>query len=115
MKTSAECYITGERSAPFLRFETKRERMALPYATLLGIGLSLDEKCLELDFASHKVTVTGKRLYEIFCAISRGYGHALFAQYEGTELTAGPDSKAPIICDIRIKPTEGKLDPDNGP
>lgn len=106
MQTPTECYLSSERSAPFLRLETKRERMALPYALLLGIVLSLDETTLELDFASHKVTVTGKRLYEVFCAISIGHGHTLLALGKAEEFTLGPAAKAPYIHDIRIKPVE---------
>lgn len=106
MQPSTECYSTSDRSAPFLRLETKRERMALPYATLLGIVLSLDESSLELDFASHRVTVIGKRLYEVFCAISAGHGQALFAHPESVEMTAGPNSKIPLIREIRIKAVE---------
>jgi len=106
MQTSAECYIAGDRPAPFLRLETRREQMALPYAMLLGLALSLDENTLELDFASHKVTVTGKRLYEIFCAISAGQSQALLARGAAEEFALGPASKAPFIQDIRIKPVE---------
>ncbi len=106
MQTSAECYIAGDRPASFLRLETRRERMALPYAMLLGIVLSLDETSLELDFASHKVTVSGKRLYEVFCAISAGQGQALMALGTVEEFALGPAAKAPYIQDIRIKPVE---------
>ena len=106
MQPSAECYIAGERPAPFLRLETKRERMALPYAMLLGIVLSLDETSMELDFASHKVTIAGKRLYEVFCAISAGQGQALLALGTGEEFSLGPVAKAPYIKDIRIKPVD---------
>lgn len=106
MQPSAECYIAGDQPAPFLRLETKRERMALPYAMLLGIVLSLDETSMELDFASHKVTVSGKRLYEVFCAISAGQGQALLALGTGEEFALGPVTKAPYIQDIRIKSLE---------
>jgi len=103
MQTSAECYIAGDHPAVFLRLETVRERMALPYAILLGLALSLDETTLELDFASHKVTVTGKRLYEVFCAVSAGQSQALLARGTAEEFALGAAAKAPFIQDIRIK------------
>jgi hypothetical protein len=103
MRPNAECYISGEHSSPFLRVETPRERIALPYATLLGFTLSVDETILELDFASHKITVKGERLHEVFCALARGLGQALLARNETELLLQGPNPKAPFIREIRIK------------
>ena len=99
----AECYVTSDHSVSFLRLETPRERLALPYATLLGFTLSTDETTLELDFASHKITVRGKRLYEVFCALSAGIGQALIARAETDALLLGPSAKAPFIQEIRIR------------
>ena len=100
----AECYVTSDHSVGFLRFETPRERLSLPYATLLGFTLSNDETILELDYASHKITVKGKRLYEVFCVLSAGIGQALIARPETDALILGPSAKAPFIQEIRIKP-----------
>jgi len=104
MNKSNESYQTSPNPIPFLRLETPRERLALPYATLLGINLATDENSLQLDFASHQVTAHGKQLYEVFCSISSGMCAVLFARGELKEIEAGPDAKAPVIRDIRIKP-----------
>jgi hypothetical protein len=103
MLTAQEYYLTSETGAVFLRLETPRERLALPYATLLGLSLSVDDATLELDFASHKITVKGKRLYEVFCAISAGRSSALFARSEVEELALGSTVTLPIIAEIRIR------------
>jgi len=66
----------------------------------------MDDTTLELDFASHKVTVHGKRLYEVFCSISASRSQALFARSETEELALGPAAKAPFIHGIRIKAVE---------
>jgi hypothetical protein len=106
MGDSIESYQSTERFAPFLRLETPRERVALPYATLLGMTLSADETTIELDFASRIVTVKGKRLHEVFCSIAAGRGEALFARSATDEMSLGPGSKAPLIVEIRIKKPE---------
>jgi hypothetical protein len=106
MQTPTECYLSSDRPTAFLRLETARERLALPYAMLLGLSLSVDETLLELDFASHKVTVKGKRLHEVFCSLALGQSAALFAQGETAGLLRAPDSKAPCIHEIRIKVLE---------
>jgi hypothetical protein len=104
MNKSNESYQTSPHPVPFLRFESPRERLALPYATLLGINLATDENSIQLDFASHQVTAHGKQLYEVFCSISFGMCAVLFARGELQEMNAGPDAQAPVIRDIRIKP-----------
>ena len=53
--------------------------------------------------AVDKVTVTGKRLYEVFCAVSAGQSQALLARGTAEEFALGPAAKAPFIQDIRIK------------
>ena len=106
IKTGVESYQTSEVHVPFLRIETPRDRVALPYAMLIGLTLSSDETTLVLNFASSLVTVQGRSLYEIFCAISRGRGEALFARNGSDDMVASPLQKAPFISAIRIKDLE---------
>mgnify|MGYP001599118096 CR=1 FL=1 len=102
MPDRTECYQTSESVAPFIRLETPRERIALPYTTLLGVTLSVDETTLALDFADRQVTVRGKRLHEVFCALARGRVEAVFARPSTDELLAGPANTAPMVAEIRI-------------
>lgn len=103
MAKAQECYLTSDFVAPFIRLETPREKIALPYSTLLGVTLSVDETTLALDFADRQVTVRGKRLHEVFCAIARGRVEAVFAGPASAELLVGPDNKAPMVEEIRVK------------
>jgi len=103
MSTATESYHTTEGQAPFLRIETPRERLALPYSTLLALMLSADETTLELDFASRVVTVKGKRLYEVFCVLAAGRGEGIFARSASDEMTLSRANRAPFISEIRIK------------
>ena len=106
MKPGIESYQTSEAHVPFLRIETPRDRVALPYAMLLGLTLSNDETTLVLNFASSVVTIQGRRLYEVFCAISSGRGEALFARNCSDDMVAVPLQKAPFISAIRVREVE---------
>jgi hypothetical protein len=108
MDKPKECYLPSQYPVPFLRLETPRQRLALPYATLLAINLADDDTLMRIDFASHHVTVQGKRLYEIYCALSAGTCAALFAQAELQELEEGPGSQKPVIHDLRIKASKAE-------
>jgi len=103
----AESYQTTEEHVPYLRIETPRDRVALPYSTLLGLTLSADEMTLRLNFASTEVTVKGKRLHEVFCSIAKGHGEALFARCVSEEMTDAPGNGAPFISEIRLKEPTG--------
>lgn len=106
MPKDLECYQTSEYVAPFIRLETHRERIALPYSTLLGVTLSVDETTLALDFADRLVIVRGKRLHEVFCAIARGRVEAVFTRSRSSEIEIGPASSAPFVSEIRIRGRE---------
>ena len=67
---SPGCLETRELPPVFLRLHTPREQIALPYASLVKLNLKLDETALELSFVTHRVTITGKNLFEIYTAIA---------------------------------------------
>ncbi len=64
------CLETREVTAVFLRLQSPRERVALPYSSLIKLALKTDETALELLFVTHQVTITGKNLSEIYKAIT---------------------------------------------
>jgi len=106
MSAISETYRSTRDYVPFLRIETPRDRVALPYSTLLDLALSADETTLLLNFASKQVTVKGKRLHEIFCAIAQGHAEALFTRNASEELADAPGNKAPNIIEIRLREPE---------
>ena len=111
MNATGESYQSTKDYVPFLRLETPRNRVALPYSTLLSLEISSDGTILRLNFVSKEVTVTGKRLHEIFCAIAKGQTEALFARSASDELTDASKNRAPYITDIRLKePNEAQSD-----
>ncbi len=93
----------------FLRFESTRERIALPYALLLKLELSLDQRTLELGFATHAVTVGGWDLHEIYEAVADG--HARCIRLSDRETTGGVVRRdgGAVVAEIRIT----RLDPED--
>ena len=56
--------------ATFLRFESPREQVAFPYASLIKVELARDETALELSFVTHRVSITGRQLSEIYKSVT---------------------------------------------
>jgi len=103
---TTNCYVAGDFHPTLLRFESPRECIALPYATLLASSLSVDETVLELDFAAHRVTINGERLHEIFCSVAAGLTHMITSVSVGDQMKASSDTKAPLVREIRVKALE---------
>ena len=92
----------------FLRFESTREQIALPYSLLLKLELSLDQRTLELGFATHTVTVGGLDLHEIYEAVSDGHARCIrLTDRETHGIVSRRDDRA-VVVEIRI----ARVDPD---
>jgi len=76
-RMAGDCIAGASAPTLFLRFESPRERLALPYAGLTELRLSLDETVLTLLFVTHRVTVKGRKLHEAHCAIAAGSAAAM--------------------------------------
>jgi hypothetical protein len=74
---SDECVQKSSHPVLCLRLETPRERLALPYAALTAVELSVDETTLGISFVTHLVVVKGHRLAEAYCAVAAGLAVAL--------------------------------------
>jgi hypothetical protein len=93
----------------FLRFESTRERIALPYALLLKLEMSLDQRTLELGFATHAVTIGGRELHEIYEAVADGHARCIrLSDRETTGIVSRREDRA-VVGEIRIT----RLDPDD--
>ena len=93
----------------FLRFESRRERVALPYAVLLKLELSLDERMLELGFATHLVTISGRDLREIYEAVADGRARCIRLSDRATVEDVAREGNRSVVREIRI----AALDPDD--
>jgi hypothetical protein len=92
--------------AVFLRLESPRERIALPYSCLLKLSLKIDESMLELSFVTHRVTVTGKNLAEIYKSIAEAEARVISVAASGFAEEAGLASYKSLVRGIQIEPLD---------
>jgi len=100
------CLETREIPATFLRLHSPREQVALPYASLIKLELTLDETALELSFVTHRVTITGRSLAEIYKAVTEVEARLVrVVAADFTAEAAVPSHKA-LVRAIRIEPLD---------
>ena len=66
LSPSMRCWETRDMPAAFLRLHSPRERVALPYSSLIKLELKNDATALELFCVTHRVMITGRNLAEIY-------------------------------------------------
>lgn len=103
---SNRCLECRDTPGLFLRFESPREQIALPYASLVQLTLKLDSTALELAFVTHRVTITGHSLEVLYAAVAEAQVRVV--RTLPTEFTGGewPPSYQAIVSNIRIEPLE---------
>lgn len=88
--------------ASFLRLHSPREQVALPSASLIKLELTLDETAMELSFLTHRVTVTGRSLSEIYKAVPESEARLIrVVAADFVDYAAVPSCKA-LVRAIRI-------------
>ena len=102
------CLDSRPIPAVFLRLQSPREQIALPYSCLLKLSLKVDESMLELSFVTHRVTITGKNLAEIYVAIAEAEARVIRVVSSGfAEEAKWPSHKA-LVRGIRIEPLDAE-------
>ena len=100
------CLESRATPAVFLRLHSGREQIALPYSCLLKLALKVDETMLELSFVTHRVTISGKHLAEIYKAVSEAEARQVsVAQADFADEAKLPSSKA-FVRGIRFEPLD---------
>lgn len=100
------CLERREIPGVFLRLSSPREHIALPYSCLLKLALSLDETSLELSFATHRVTLSGKNLAEIYTAVAEAEARLVRVVSAGFADDARLPSSRALVRGIRIEPLD---------
>lgn len=90
----------------FLRLHSNRDQIALPYSSLLNANLSLDEATLELSFATHHVTLTGRHLAEIYTAVAEAEARVIAVASNNLADEARLPPFRSLVSAIRIEPLE---------
>ena len=102
------CLDSRPIPAIFLRLQSPREQIALPYSCLLKLSLKLDESMLELSFVTHRVTITGKNLAEIYVAIAEAEARVIRVVSSGFAEEAKLPSYKALVRGIRIEPLDAE-------
>jgi len=105
-RTHPRCLETKEMPGVFLRFQSPREQMALPYSCLLAIVMKVDGTALELAFVTHKVTVSGKSLAEVYAAVAEAQARVINVVSPQFNETARAPAFKSIVTGIRIEPID---------
>lgn len=100
------CLETREMPAVFLRLQSPREHVALPYSSLIKLALKTDGTALELSYVTHRVTVTGKSLGEIYKAVADAEARLVTVVAEDFADAARLPSHKALVREIRIEPLD---------
>lgn len=111
-----ECLSTSTTPLLCLRIESARERLALPYASLVAIQLSMDDTAVVIFFVTHKITLKGRHLAEVYNAVATGTAAMLAIGRKTFQSSIKPANPArppkelePItISDIRIESVDAR-------
>lgn len=94
--------------AVFLRLQSAREQVALPYSSLIKLELKNDATAVELSFVTHRVMITGKNLTVIYRAVAEAEARLISVQSLDSPEEARGLSSNLLVSEIRID----ALDPD---
>lgn len=103
---SNRCLECRDTPALFLRFESPREQIALPYASLVQLTLKLDSTAMELAFVTHRVTVAGHSLEVLYAAVAEAQARVVRTLAMDFTGAAWPPSYQAVVRSIRIEPIE---------
>lgn len=100
------CLETQEMPGVFLRLQSTREQVALPYSSLIKLELKNDATALELSFVTHRVMIAGKNLAEVYQAVAEAQARVISVaatDFAGEFLM--PAHRA-LVREIRIEPLD---------
>ncbi len=92
--------------AVFLRLQSAREQVALPYSSLIKLELKNDATAVELSFVTHRVMITGKNLTAIYRAVAEAEARLIAVLSLDFPEEARGSSSNLLVSEIRIEPLE---------
>jgi hypothetical protein len=90
-----------------LRFESTQQRLALPYALLLRVELSVDETGCILNFATHEVRIRGRHLQAVYLAVSQAQAVQIGVG-DSARFSDGDAYMGPLVTGLQIDPVDDK-------
>ena len=108
LSSSTHCLETRGMPAVFLRLQSAREQVALPYSSLIKLELKNDVTAVELSYVTHRVMITGRNLAEIYRAVAEAQARLISVattDFAGEFLM--PAHQA-LVREIRIEPLDAE-------
>lgn len=106
LSSATHCLETRGMPAVFLRLQSAREQVALPYSSLIKLELKNDATAVELSFVTHRVLITGRNLAEIYRAVAEAEARLIAVlALDFPEEARGLSSNL-FVSEIRIAPLE---------
>lgn len=101
----AHCLTTSNVPVLCVQFESARQQVAIPYALLLRVDLSLDETACDVEFGTHCVRLRGRGLRDAFDAISSGHAIRIRrGDFHGVSVEGA--LLGPLIMSVEIEPLD---------
>lgn len=90
----------------FLRLQSAREQIALPYSSLIKLELKNDATAVELSFVTHRVVIVGRNLDEIYQSVAEAQARMItVAETDFAGEFLMPAQRA-LVREIRIEPLD---------
>ena len=106
LSSSVCCLETREIPGVFLRMQSAREQVALPYSSLIKLELKNDATAVELSYVTHRVMITGRNLAEVYQAVAEAHARVIsVAATDSTGEFLMPAQRA-LVREIRIEPLD---------
>lgn len=106
LSSPVRCLETRDLPAVFLRLQSAREQIALPYSSLIKLEIKNDATAVELSFVTHRVIIAGRNLAEIYQAVAEAQARVVMVattDFAGEFLQ--PAHRA-LVREIRIDPLD---------
>ena len=106
LSSSVRCLETRDMPAVFLRLQSAREQVALPYSSLIKLELKNNATAVELSYVTHRVMITGRNLAEVYQAVAEAQARVISVattDFNGEFLM--PSHRA-LVREIRIEPLD---------
>ncbi|MSU68262.1 MAG: hypothetical protein CK548_02555 [Opitutia bacterium] len=92
--------------AVFLRLQSAREQIALPYSSLIKLELKNDATAVELSCVTHRVMITGRNIDAIYQAVAEAQARlVMVATTDFTGEFLMPAHRA-LVREIRTNPLD---------
>lgn len=106
LSSSVRCLETRDMPAVFLRLQSAREQVALPYSSLIKLELKNDATAVELSFVTHRVMISGRNLAEIYQSVAEAQARVISVAATDFAGEFPMPAHRALVREIRIEPLD---------